>query len=116
MDMQFYWMKDRVKQKDFFVYWKPGIQNMGDYFTKHHPPHHHREIHATYLYMANSLLKIDHKVVQEWANDALASNHTVVLTPDHTVVQVCSNVVFTCVRMDTQNPQLQRRPYDRGDK
>ena len=42
MDMQFYWMKDRVKQKHFFVYWKPGIQNMGDYFTKHHPPHHHR--------------------------------------------------------------------------
>ena len=22
MDMQFYWIKDRVKQKDFFVYWK----------------------------------------------------------------------------------------------
>ena len=28
MDMQFYWMKDRVKQKDFFVYWTPGSQNM----------------------------------------------------------------------------------------
>ena len=41
MDMQFYWMKDRVKQKDSFVHWKPGSQNMGDYFTKHHPiiPH-----------------------------------------------------------------------------
>ena len=38
-EMPFYWMKDRVKQKDFFVYWKPGSQNMGDSFTKHHPPH-----------------------------------------------------------------------------
>ena len=49
MDMRFYWMKFRVKQKDFFVYWKPGSQNMGYSFTKHHPPHHHREICATYL-------------------------------------------------------------------
>ena len=29
MDIRFYWMKDRVKQKDLFVYWKPGFQNMG---------------------------------------------------------------------------------------
>ena len=42
MDMQFYWMKYRVKQKYFFVHWRPGSQNMGDYFTKHRPPHHHR--------------------------------------------------------------------------
>ena len=59
MEMQFFWMKDRVKQKDFFVYRKLGSQNMGDYSTKHHPPHHHREIHATYLYMSYALLKID---------------------------------------------------------
>ena len=42
MDMRFYWMKDRVKQNNFFVYWKPGCQNMGNYFTKHHPTHHHK--------------------------------------------------------------------------
>ena len=29
MDMYFYWMKDRLKQKDFFVYWKPGSQKWG---------------------------------------------------------------------------------------
>ena len=40
MDMRFYLMKDRVNQKYFFVYWKPGRQNMGYYFTKHHPPYH----------------------------------------------------------------------------
>ena len=65
MDTQFYWMKDRFKKKDFFIYCKPGIQNMGYYFTKHHPPHHHRESCATYLYMANALLKIYNKVMQE---------------------------------------------------
>ena len=29
MDVRFHLIKDRVKQEEFFVYWKPGIQNMG---------------------------------------------------------------------------------------
>ena len=62
--MHFYCMKDRVKQKYFLIYWKTGSQNMGDYFMKHHPPHHYREISVTYLYMENALLKINRKVVQ----------------------------------------------------
>jgi hypothetical protein len=36
MDMRFYWIKDRVKQGQFNVYWGPGHQNLADYFTKHH--------------------------------------------------------------------------------
>ena len=36
MDMRFYWVKDRVKQGQFHVYWGPGYQNLSDYFTKHH--------------------------------------------------------------------------------
>ena len=66
---------------------------MGKYFTKHHPPHHHREIRATYLYMANALLKIDHSIVHTWANDVLTPIHTVAITPNSTVVQGCDNVV-----------------------
>ena len=85
MDMRFYWMKYRVKQKYFFVYWKPGSQNMGDYFIEHHPPHHHREIRATYLYMENALLKIDYRIVHKLANDVLTQIHTVAVTPIHTV-------------------------------
>jgi hypothetical protein len=34
MDMHFYWIKDRVKQGQFNVYWGPGYQNLADYFTK----------------------------------------------------------------------------------
>jgi hypothetical protein len=48
MDMRFYWIKDRVKQVQFHVYWGPGFNNLADYFTKHHSPAHHkgmREIH-----------------------------------------------------------------------
>jgi hypothetical protein len=38
MDMRFYWIKDRVKQGQFNVYWGPCFQNLADYFTKHHSP------------------------------------------------------------------------------
>lgn len=49
IDMRFYWVQDCIKQGQFIVYWKPGAINLGDYFTKHHPPVHHRKIHETYL-------------------------------------------------------------------
>ena len=94
-------MKERVKQEDFFVYWKPGVQNMGDCFTKHHPPHHHREICSTYMYKENSLFKFGHNIMQEWVNIVITSIHTVEITPIHTVaittnrtvLQGCANVV-----------------------
>jgi hypothetical protein len=49
IDMRFYWIKDRVGQKQFLVYWRPGPENLGDYHTKHHSPSHHRTMRPTYL-------------------------------------------------------------------
>ena len=42
MDMRFYWLRDRVRQKQFHVHWKPGTTNLADYVTKHHAPSHHQ--------------------------------------------------------------------------
>jgi hypothetical protein len=50
MDMPFYWIKDRVKQGQFNVYWGPGFQNLADYFTKHHSPAHHKRIRDVYIH------------------------------------------------------------------
>jgi hypothetical protein len=44
MDMLFYWVKDRVRQGQFHVYWGPGYQHLSDYFTKHHSPTHHKRM------------------------------------------------------------------------
>jgi hypothetical protein len=33
MQMQFYWIQDRVQQKQFHQYWRPGPTNLADYFT-----------------------------------------------------------------------------------
>jgi hypothetical protein len=50
MDMHFYWIKDRVKQGQFNVYWGPGYQNLAYYFTKHHSPAHHKRMREIYIH------------------------------------------------------------------
>ena len=42
IDMRFYWVRDRCKQKHFLIYWAPVKYNMGDYHTNtkfHSPPY-----------------------------------------------------------------------------
>ena len=51
MDMRFYWIRDRITQKQFRAYWKPGTDNYADYFTKHHAPTHHTRVRPKYLYV-----------------------------------------------------------------
>jgi hypothetical protein len=50
MDIHFDWIKDRVKQGQFNVYWGPGYQNLADYFTKHHSPAHHKRMRKIYIH------------------------------------------------------------------
>ena len=42
MDMRFHWIRDRVRQGQFHVFWREGRHNLADYFTKCHPTSHHR--------------------------------------------------------------------------
>ena len=49
MDMRFYWFLDRVKQKKFHVFWKPGPTNKADYVSKNHPTRHHINVRPTYV-------------------------------------------------------------------
>ena len=60
-DMRYHWIKDRIAQKQFDLYWSTGRLNRGDYFTKHHPPAHHRLMRSKYLqtpdvHLANSFV------------------------------------------------------------
>jgi hypothetical protein len=56
MDMRLYLVKDRVEQNQFNVGWAPGDTNMGDYFTKHHSPAHHKRMRQYYLHDKHSPL------------------------------------------------------------
>jgi hypothetical protein len=48
-DMRYHWLKDRIAQRQFNLYWKKGATNAADYFSKHHPPAHHRRERQRYL-------------------------------------------------------------------
>jgi len=50
VDMQFYWLHDCSQQGQFHIFWKPGITNRADYFSKHHPASHHQAVRPTYLF------------------------------------------------------------------
>jgi hypothetical protein len=52
--MRFYLVEDRVEQGQFNVGWAPGDTNMGDYFTKHHSPAHHKRMRPYYLHDKHS--------------------------------------------------------------
>jgi hypothetical protein len=55
MDMKYYWLQDRVLQKQFDVYWRPGKDNLGNYHTNHHPDQHHQDMRPILLHQANNL-------------------------------------------------------------
>jgi hypothetical protein len=55
MDMRYNWLTDRVRQKQFDVYWRPGKDNLGDYHTNYHSAHHHKDMRPLIQYRSNSL-------------------------------------------------------------
>ena len=50
MYRRFYFVQDQVLQVHYNVFWKPGATNFADYFTKHHPPHHHCRMQPFYIH------------------------------------------------------------------
>ncbi len=50
VDMRFHWLRGcRDAQGQFRYYWRPGTQNLADYWTKHHPANHHTVFHPQIL-------------------------------------------------------------------
>jgi len=49
MDMRYNWILDRQVQRHFHVIWKPGKENLADYFTKHHSTVHHKRVRTLYV-------------------------------------------------------------------
>jgi hypothetical protein len=54
MDMRYHCLTDRVRQKQFDVYWRPGCENLGDYHTKHHSAQHQKDMCGLILHQANN--------------------------------------------------------------
>jgi hypothetical protein len=48
-DMRYHWVRDRVRQGQFDVYWREGGHNLADYFTKDHPVSHHKAMRPYFI-------------------------------------------------------------------
>jgi hypothetical protein len=51
MSMQWFWIRDKVKDNIFNVYWNSGKTNREDYFSKQHPTKHHIKMRPLYLHV-----------------------------------------------------------------
>ena len=47
--MIFYWVRERIQQNHFHIFWEEVQKNLPDYVTKHHPIWHHRTMRPRYL-------------------------------------------------------------------
>ena len=57
-DMRYHWIRDQQLQNTIRVYWDKGQNNKADYFTKNHPPIHHKRMRKIYLHINNLINKI----------------------------------------------------------
>jgi hypothetical protein len=63
VDMHFHWLQDRsISQQQSKFYWHPGPTNYADYWTKHHPAAHHRNMRPVFLTPFSQLLELHKKV------------------------------------------------------
>ena len=68
MNGQYCWLIDQVNLNTYRIKWAPGLENMADYFTKHFPAAHHRDVRPFFLQMKNSprvIRKVNKKVSEK---------------------------------------------------
>ena len=55
-DMRLWWLKDKLVQKHFKIFWDAGSNNSAEYFTKHFAPKYHRILRQRYLLCKNAVI------------------------------------------------------------
>lgn len=56
-DMRYHWLRDRATQRQLRIYWdKAKLNELADYFTKHHAPQHHIYMRPKIMHMLNIML------------------------------------------------------------
>ena len=67
--MRLHWLRDREAQRQFRFYWRSGKTMLADYYSKHHPAAHHRnmrgEYHTTQAVLDECRARTDRAAAQE---------------------------------------------------
>ena len=59
IDMQFHWIRDRVRQHQFVVTWLKGSDNLADFFTKALPVTEHRRLMTSLVHIPSNLSSVN---------------------------------------------------------
>ena len=70
--MRFFLLKDRESQKMFYLYWQSGTTNIAEYWTKHHPVAHHKNMRP-YLLTTQGILNKLQSVLKKYPCNVHAS-------------------------------------------
>ena len=54
MEMRYFWLLDGATQQYFKFYYQHGLENLGDYPSKHHTADIHQHVRPYYVHMDNS--------------------------------------------------------------
>jgi hypothetical protein len=75
MDMRFHWLRDHECQQQFQIYLRPDKFNYADYWTKHHPESHHRDMRKEFLtpFIILKMLRIEQQQQQRHTDAACAA-------------------------------------------
>ena len=49
IDIRFHWVRDRIRQNNFHIFWGEEKKNLADYVPKHHPIWNHRTTRPRYV-------------------------------------------------------------------
>ena len=58
-----HWLRDNEVLDQLIVYCDRGTKNDANYFTKHHPPIHHRKIRPRYIHTSSLVRKITQTII-----------------------------------------------------
>jgi hypothetical protein len=74
-DMRWNWLRDKTTHKQLRIFWDKGQNNQADYFTKHHPPTHHRVLRPKYVLNAHQITVISQAVLPRHVGARVCSYH-----------------------------------------
>ena len=108
IDMQFYWIRCRIKQDQFIVYWNPIKDSLGDYTTKHHPPDHHIMVRPVYLHDP----KVSTVTLQGCANSVISVHTACMLSPSFGNKTRTAHVLSPSYRNNARTKCMLSPPFD----
>jgi hypothetical protein len=62
IEMRYFWKCEQDSQDVYSFKWYPGIENLADYQSKHHPGAHHTAVQPCYLHEKNSPLELPREI------------------------------------------------------